>query len=229
MGPLKLYTLGDFAKFGTEHSPTELASLLNGHVYQFENKTFVDNSEQTRKATLLFIGRYFYTKDGGPLTWALVTVTGITYYSGKFGRVCKPIPTASQAKIYQDYPFDLMFNHEGSNWRDHGFDPTQKVKESVFEAAINFAFFFTSRLDCVDNAKGTDMLNNFKFACLNFHRNKVGVIAKTSQLLPSRTLEVPNTAILSHDLLPQYRREHYRDVSSASVTSSTTFHPIPYR
>lgn len=117
----------------------------------------------------------------------------MTYYSSHSGRVYKPIPALNHPKIYHDYPFDSLFDMEGENWKHKGYDPTLTVKESVIETAIVFAFLFTGRLYKIDNVKGVDMLNLFKFACANFHSNTVEVKAESPLRDRFHTMEASNS------------------------------------
>jgi len=76
-----------------------------------------------------------------------------------------------------------MFSAGGSNW--HVRDPTQMVRGAVVETVINFAFLYTGCLAYVDNAKGVDMLKNFKYACLTFAK-KSGLALVASRSLLER-------------------------------------------
>jgi len=99
MAPKERYVLEDFTNFGHDNFPVEYAAVADRNIYKFETKTCENDNQQPREATLLFLGRYHYTKSGGPLAWAHATASGIGYYSGKPFRVCKPVPVLVQGRI----------------------------------------------------------------------------------------------------------------------------------
>jgi hypothetical protein len=171
MAPQKQYTLADFLKFAHGNLPSNLADV---QLYTFEQRMIVDEKDRAHEVTLLHLGRYFF-RENGPQAWAQALTTGITYYSGQSGRVCKPIPQQHQVKIYYDYPVDRLFNMEGRNtyYRTDRYEPTLAIRDSVIETVIVFAFLYTGRLYLIDTFKSAAMLNNFKIACANFHKNAV--------------------------------------------------------
>jgi hypothetical protein len=192
MAPQRLYTLADFFRFADGNLPSNLADV---QLYTFEQRMIVDKDDRAREVTLLQLGRYFF-RENGPQAWAQASTSGIIYYSGQSGRVCKPIPQQHQAKIYYDYPFDRLFNMEGRNTyhRTDRYDPTLGIRDSVIETVIVFAFLYTGRLYSSDNNKGVDILNNFKIACAHFHKNAVKLktenpIDELSDTLEASSLE----------------------------------------
>jgi hypothetical protein len=190
MVPQKQYTLADFLRFAHGTLPSHLADV---NLYKFAKRIVVDKKERTRGATLLFLGQYWF-KEGDLQSWAHATSSGISYYTGKSGRVCKPIPRKHQAKIYHEHPFDQLFEIEGRNCyhRNDRYEPTLNVKDSVIETAIVFAFLYTGQLHHIENFGGVDMLNNFKLACANFHDSTMKVKAESPVRELSRSVEAPD-------------------------------------
>jgi hypothetical protein len=213
MAPQQRYVLKDFVNYGRLDFPNEFASVADSNIFNFDNKTCVNDDQQPREATMLLLGRYHYTQRGSALAWAYATTSGISYYSGKAGRVCKIVPPRFQTRIYHDHPFDLMFTLQGPN--SHGHDPTQMVKECVIETMINFAFLRTGRIDHVDNVKGMDMLTNFRFACLNFCMNSgLARVAEPSLLEPHRAGEVRKSGLETRRQVQQAVLARYGHVPS---------------
>jgi hypothetical protein len=173
MAPQQQYTLDDFQRFATANFPEEYALVADFNLYRFENIWAMNEQNVAQETTLLFIGRYCFTKSGGPGAWAHVATSGVTYYSGKANNMCKPVLAYHQSWIYPDYPFDLMLKSESSQLSNHGEYPKWIVKESVIEAIINFAFLFATQLEYIENLQGTDMLSDFAVACYSFHKYKL--------------------------------------------------------
>jgi hypothetical protein len=177
MAPQQQYTLDDFQRFATANFPEEYALVADFNLYRFENIWAMNEQNVAQETTLLFIGRYYYTKSGGPVAWAHAATSGMSYYSAKAKEMCKPVLAHHQSRIYPDYPFDLMLKSGSSQLSSYGECPRWIVKESVIEAIINFAFLFATQLEYVENVKGTDMLSNFAVACYSFHKYKVVMTA----------------------------------------------------
>ncbi|KAH7069111.1 hypothetical protein BKA63DRAFT_580975 [Paraphoma chrysanthemicola] len=172
MLPRRLYTLGDYVKFAQTNFPDEYTSIADLDLYRFENLTCVNDNQAPRQATLLHIGNYHFSTEGAPVAWAHVTSAGITYYNNKPGHVSNRIPRHSVSRIYYGRPFDLMFPAEDTQRTSRDSESTQAVKAVVIESMINFAYLFTGRLPYIRNVKARDILEDFKFACLSFHRTK---------------------------------------------------------
>lgn len=165
------YTLDGFIKTGQKKFTEEFGHMNNQNLFHFESKTYIDEKQQAFEGTLLLVGRWYYstTKAAGPMTWALSTSHGISYYCGSPGQIL--VPALQRARIYHDAPFDLMFKSDGLSVSQNAYERNHQVKEAIIEAAINFAFLLTGRISHFDNIAGTDVLGNFQFACVNLYKN----------------------------------------------------------
>jgi hypothetical protein len=218
MPPQGRYALEDFVKAGQKEFSKEFRNIHKAELFRFEIKTYVIDKNQVCEDSLLYVGKWHssVTRIDGPTAWALSTKEGIKYYAGPHGRVLSPV--LQRGRIYHDYPFDLLSRSEGLDSSQRGYDRTLEVKEAVIEPVINFAFLLTGRSKYVDNLTGTDMLRNFRFACMNLHKNTCKIKdAKSS--IPGLPSPQEVSMVLPERQGNRIKREEQVHVDSQSSTA----------
>jgi hypothetical protein len=53
--------------YGRLDFPNEFASVADSNIFNFDDKTCVNDDQQPREATMLLLGRYHYTQRGSAL------------------------------------------------------------------------------------------------------------------------------------------------------------------
>jgi hypothetical protein len=218
MPPQGRYALEDFVKTGQTDFKKEFRNINKAELFRFEKKTYVNDENQVCEDSLLYVGKWHssITRIDGPTAWTLSNKEGIKYYAGPHGRVL--LPVLQRGRMYHDYPFDLLSRSEGLDSSRRGYDRTLEVKEAVIEPVIKFAFLLTGRSKYVDNLTGTDMLSNFRFACMNLHKNtRKTKDAKSS--IPELSQPVEIAMVLPERQRNRTRREERACVETQSSTA----------
>ncbi|KAF1943064.1 hypothetical protein EJ02DRAFT_321962, partial [Clathrospora elynae] len=166
----KQYVLGDFAKYAAEKFANQFAAIADLGIYDFADKSYMDDNQKTQRVHMLLIGHYHRTS-GGPSVWAHATGTYIRYYSGAGIEVTPLVQDIHTSRVYYDPPFSLMGGAQNSSNTGRGMNDDRKRERAVVESAINVIFLMTGRLMRTMDLENPDLLRNFRTACKNFDRH----------------------------------------------------------
>jgi hypothetical protein len=176
MNPKKRYVLQDFKQYAHKHFPSEFALVADPNRYEFSFKTFLDANNGAHEVVMLFVGHY-HKRSGGPPVWACTTSSSTQYYHGLVTEsACALIPEDQSTRVYYDAPYSLMYGSQ----QGKGMTAGRKAGRTVVETFISFLFLLGGHLKVVNNAERSDMLMNFKFACLKLQQAQCGL--STSKL-----------------------------------------------
>jgi hypothetical protein len=165
MKPKDIYVLSDFTEHANKSSPDGFAAFKSLGDLRFSTQTYIDENQAAHQVDMLLVGHY-WSKRGGPVTWACATGTTVHYFYGNpFETMCKPVPEYRRSRIYFDSSFSTVaapqYTGNGSSvWRE-----TRTAGFHISEAVINYVFLSTGRLEQVQNCENVDMLSNFEYAC----------------------------------------------------------------
>jgi len=116
---------------------------------------------------MLLVGHDTF-KSGGPPVWAEATGERVRYYSGTGVQVTPLIHDVRSSKVYYDPPFSYIGGALDYKNTRPGMSSERKLERAVTEAAINFIFLKTGRLEQVMDSVNPDILSSFRQACRNF-------------------------------------------------------------
>lgn len=163
MEPREYYTLKDSKRYARKEFPNEFGIFRDIYTGKFETKTYLDENNAAHGVNVLFVGHYHIRK-GGPPVWAQATATGVRYFQGRpTEEVCTLIPEEQVSRIYYSTLYSSMIGPQQGRGRTAG----RKAGQHLVETIVNVLFLLTSRLKLINNPNKTNMLSNFKFACLN--------------------------------------------------------------
>ncbi|KAF9694690.1 hypothetical protein EKO04_007295 [Ascochyta lentis] len=228
MEPKDNDTAKNFRRYARKEFPDEFARFRNFYRCDFEEKTYLDENHAAHNVSVLLVGHY-HTRKAGPPVWAQATSTCVRYYQGKAGApVCTPIPEEHVTRIYYSAPYSTMVGAQTGRSR-----PTDRKAEHYFaETIVNVFFLFAGRLEQVSNPGKTDMLSNFRYACMNTTTKP-----DIQELVNSTVLQQPeplpaDDAVKreskkrkrsSHDHGQRIKQEDDIDI----VAGNPTYHPDP--
>ncbi|KAH8724890.1 hypothetical protein GQ44DRAFT_772629 [Phaeosphaeriaceae sp. PMI808] len=221
MPPMKQYVLEDFKAYAQKSFPFDFTLVANPNIYTFKRMSFVNDNHEAFTAKLLHIGSY-WAKANGPTAWAHVESSGISYYTGKLGEVCKPIRKDRQSRIYHSSPFSLMILRDERPDRDGSM--TAK-RMAVIETAINFAFLASGHYRQVNSRSGNAMFQDFELAYTNFHRNSSHMMAQPSSARTSlKSAFIPNdgSCLSIHKTVLPFGMNETRALNDSAAYKATT-------
>ena len=162
------HSFQDFVEYAEEYCPDEYAALMDPEMWMMKPKTIREQDKSLRRERMLLVGTPFY-RNGRQNLWAIATGLGVDYYYGQPDEeFVHPLHALQVQKTYFDPPLRYVSGSQAAK----GMTKSRRVGKALAELVINVVFLLKGELYFVWDLGGTDMLGDFKYACLNFEANR---------------------------------------------------------
>jgi hypothetical protein len=162
-----LLTLGYFNNYAGKLFPDHYAVLSQEDQWVIEHKTVRDGVRATSRIPMLLVGRAHY-REGFQAAWAYATGLGVEYYYGdRYDEFVMSMKALYNNKVYFCEPLTYIAGSQDSRM-----NKSRRTGKALAELVIGIIFLQSRQLAHLQPSGETDVLEDFKYACLNFQANR---------------------------------------------------------